>query len=132
MIPWQSIENCRGISAMKYEFISDNGVRFEMDIEANKLMLDVAKVAESFRKDKQPKVWMNKRSVTEFLDLTCKQMGCRADKLVHEIRKVDGTIELWLEAFVAMEYLRWADERLATWFAGKINELISDGTISCE
>lgn len=117
---------------MKYEFISDKGVRFEMDIEANKLMLDVAKVAESFRKDKQPHVWMNKRSVTEFLDLTCKQMGCRADKLVHEIRKVDGTIELWLEAFVAMEYLRWADERLATWFAGKINELISDGTISCE
>lgn len=117
---------------MKYEFISDNGVRFEMDIEANKLMLDVAKVAESFRKDKQPQVWMNKRCVTEFLDLTSKQMGCRADKLVHEIRKVDGTIELWLETFVAMEYLRWADERLATWFAGKINELISDGTISCE
>ncbi|MEB3373860.1 hypothetical protein SFC43_13430 [Bacteroides sp. CR5/BHMF/2] len=51
---------------------------------------------------------------------------------MHEVRKVDGTVELWLEAFVAMEYLRWADDRLATWFAGKINELISDGTISCE
>ena len=117
---------------MKYEFIADSGARFEMDIEANKLMLDVAKVAESLRKDKQPQVWMNKRSGPGFLDLACKQMGCKADKLVHEVRKVDGTVELWLEAFVAMEYLRWADDRLATWFAEKINELINDGTISCE
>lgn len=117
---------------MRYEFISDNGTRFEMDIEADKLMLDVARVAESLRKDKQPRIWMNKRSVKEFLDLTCKQMGCKADKLVHEIRKVDGTVELWLEAFVAMEYLRWANESLANWFAGKINDLICEGTISCD
>ena len=85
---------------MKLNLIEDNGVRFEMDIEDNKLMLDVAKVAESLRKDVQP--------------------------------KVDGSIELWLEAFVAMEYLRWANERLANWFAEKLNELISDGTISCD
>ena len=117
---------------MKYEFISDNGTRFEMDIEADKLMLDVARVAESLRKDRQPRIWMNKRSVKEFLDLTCKKMGSKADKLVHEIRKVDGTVELWLEAFVAMEYLRWANERLAKWFAEKLNELINDGTISCD
>ena len=32
---------------MKLNLIEDNGVRFEMDIEDNKLMLDVAKVAES-------------------------------------------------------------------------------------
>lgn len=59
---------------MKLNLIEDSGVRFEMDIEDNKLMLDVAQVAESLRKDVQPKVWMNKRSVKEFLDLTCKQM----------------------------------------------------------
>lgn len=117
---------------MKYEFISDNGARFEMDIEADKLMLNVIKVAESLRKDKQPQVWMNRRSVPGFLDLACKQMGCRADRLVHEVRKVDGTAELWLEAFVAMEYLKWADEKLAAWFAEKLNGLVSDGTIPCE
>lgn len=117
---------------MKYEFIEDSGARFEVDIENNKLMLDVAKVAESLRKDKQPQVWMNKRCVPGLLDLTCKQMGCRADKLVHEVRKLDGTFELWLEALIAMEYLRWANDRLATWFADKMNKLISDGTISCE
>jgi hypothetical protein len=117
---------------MKLNLIEDRGVRFEMDIEDNKLMLDVAKVAESLRKDMQPKAWMNKKSVKEFLDLTCKQMGCRPDKLVHEVRKVDGSIELWFEAFVAIEYLRWANENLANWFAEKLNELISDGTISCD
>ena len=117
---------------MKLNLTEDSGVRFEMDIEANKLVLDVAKVAESLRKDMQPKVWMNKKSVKEFLVLTCKQMGCRPDKLVHEVRKVDGSIELWLEAFVAMEYLRWANDKLANWFAEKLNELISDGTIPCD
>lgn len=117
---------------MKYEYIEERGVRFEMDIENNKLMLNVQRVAESLRKDKQPKVWMNKRSVSKFLDMACKQMGCKPDKLIHEIRKVDGTTELWLEAFVAMEFLKWADERLASWFADKINELINDGTISCD
>lgn len=117
---------------MKYEFIADNGAGFVLDIEDNKLMLNVVKVVERFRKDKQPQVWMNKRYVKEFLDLTCKQMGCKPDKLIHEIRKVDGTVEIWLEAFVAMEYLRWASEKLATWFADKMNGLINDGTISCE
>lgn len=117
---------------MKLNLIEDSGVRFQMDIEDNKLMLDVAQVAESLRKDIQPKVWMNKKSVKEFLDLACKQMGCRPDRLVHEVRKVDGRTELWLEAFVAMEYLRWANGKLANWFAEKLNELICDGTISCE
>lgn len=117
---------------MKYDFLSDNGAKFELDIEDNKLMLNVAKVAETFRKDKQPQVWMNKRCVSEFLELTCKQMGCKIDKLVHEIRKTDDSIELWLDAFVAMEYLQWASDKLAVWFANKINDLINDGTIPCE
>lgn len=118
---------------MKLELIEESrGVRFELDIRTDRIMLNVAKVAESLHKDKQPQVWMNKRSTPEFLELTCKQMGCKPDRLVHKIHKVDGTVELWLDAFVATEYLRWASGNLANWFAEKINELIDDGTISCE
>ncbi|MEB3373859.1 hypothetical protein SFC43_13425 [Bacteroides sp. CR5/BHMF/2] len=62
---------------MKYEFIADSGARFEMDIEANKLMLDVAKVAESLRKDKQPQVWMNKEACPDFLSLLANRWGAR-------------------------------------------------------
>lgn len=117
---------------MEIEYKYKNGIPFRVEIRENKVWLNASKVAETFGIDKSPNFWVRRRKTREFIDMTSRQMNCNAGKLVRETKGKSGSREIWLEAFVALEYLRWLQTDMAWWFTGKMNELIRDGTVSCE
>lgn len=117
---------------MRMDFMFENRIPFIIEVRGNTIWLNASKAAENFGIDKSPGFWIRRRKTKEFFDLASEQMKCTYGKLVREERNEAGEREIWMNAFVAMEYLRWLPGGMADWFIGKVDGIIRDGTVNCQ